>query len=505
MLISTKVSENKLGLLFSLIFLMVGLIWCSIIPIWEGFDEPAHYAYVQHLVENHEFPRGDKNFFSDEIMNTLTKVPINANIPMNCIICKHPEEAKTFPPKSYSAYWMTFNQTTYNENHNFLLEEDKSLRAKESVGGIKIWESQQAPLSYLLLSLFYKISEQNDIITTVFVLRYVGIAISAAAIYFVYKTVVLLSKNSFMRYGVMIFAVFNPMFVMNLSRISNEPLNFLFFSLFFYYAIKLLKDNFTFRRALVLGIIIGLGLLTKQSFIVPLVLVPAIIFLKVIQVENSHRKKIIHMISRSGFIIFTSLAISSWWYLQNLLRDGNISGIAGLKPIPFNNIAHIGSVNWLGYVEQLFLNFWGLFGWSFIRLPWLYYEIALVVSLASISGIGFFIFQNRTNIPNIIRKWRYQSIIVFSMVIILLILGMSYINFQYYLGTDKKYDLLFTGSWYTFAAASAVSILLIGGLRIWLDRFRINVVSKLPFFIMVLMVCLNFYALSVMTAFYYGA
>lgn len=481
---------------------MLGLIWSSILPLWEGFDEPAHYAYVQHLVENHEFPRGD-NLFSEEIMNTLTKVPLSANLHFSHMQYLISPMGTLPTSKVYSEYWVSFNQTTYNEIHNLLLE-DKTLRAKEFVGGITIHESQQAPLSYLLMSLFYKISEQNDIITTVFVLRYVGIAISAAAIYFVYKTVVLLSKNSFMRYGVMIFAVFNPMFVMNFSRVSNEPLNFLFFSLFFYYAIKFLKDSFAFRRALVLGIIIGLGLLTKQSFIVPLVLVPAIIFLKVIQVENSHRKKIIYMISRSGFIIFISLAISGWWYLQNLLRDGNISGIAGLKPISFNNIAHIGSVNWLGYAEQLFLNFWGLFGWSFIRLPWEYYEIALAVSLASIGGAGFFIFQNRTNISSMIRKWRYQSIIVFSLAIMLLILGMFYINFQYYLNTDKKFDLLFTGSWYSFAATSAVSILLIGGLRIWLDRFRINAVSKLPFFIMVLMICLNFYVLSYMTSFYYG-
>lgn len=474
-------------------------------PIWEGFDEPAHYAYVQHLVENHEFPIGDKNFFSDEIMNTLTKVPISANLDFTKTGSLSNDVQNQFLSKGYSEYWTSFNQTTYNENHDFLLEEDKTLRAKEFVGGIKIWESQQAPLNYLILSLFYKISEQNDIITTVFVLRYVGIAISAAAIYFVYKTVVLLSKSSFMRYGVMIFAVFNPMFVMNLSRVSNEPLNFLFFSLFFYYAIKLLKDNFTVRRALVLGIIIGLGLLTRQSFIVPLVLVPAIISLKIIQTENLRRKKIMHMISHSGFIIFISLAISGWWYIQNLLRDGNISGIAGLKPMSFNNMTHFGSVNWLGYAEQLFLNFWGLFGWSFIRLPWVYYQIALVISLASIGGIGFFIFQNRKNIPSIIRKWKYQTIIIFSLTIILLVLAMSYINFQYYLNSDKKYDLVFTGSWYTFAATSAVSILLIGGLKIWLDRFRINILSKLPFFIMALMIGLNFYVLSYMISFYYGA
>ena len=35
-----------------------GLVWAAILPPWLGPDEPAHYSYVQVMVEDHWLARG---------------------------------------------------------------------------------------------------------------------------------------------------------------------------------------------------------------------------------------------------------------------------------------------------------------------------------------------------------------------------------------------------------------------------------------------------------------
>jgi 4-amino-4-deoxy-L-arabinose transferase-like glycosyltransferase len=486
---------------------MLGLIWSSVVPLWEGFDEPAHYAYIQHMAENKELPTPN-NFMSNEIYYSFTIVPISYNLNHAGIII--PNKIQGFetnknPTKFHSTYWQTFNQTEYEKNYNSLKEISSSSRSTEFVNGSKIWEAQQAPLNYLLLLPIYKLLSNNDIITIVFTLRYVGIVISAIAIFFVYKTVTKLFKNQFMRYGTIIFTVFNPMFVSNWSRLSNETLNFLLFTLFFYFTIKYLKEDHRMKNLIFIGIILGLGLLTKQSFVSLLILVPVIIIFKIIQQKSDLKNRISYFVKNNLIIISLTIIISSWWYLRNLVTTGNLSGIIGVKSGPsFQNWAYFGTVNWYGYFKEIFKNFWGLFGWSFIRLPDLYYYTFMVITLISFMGLVFFIIKNRKKLTSLIRIWKYQSITIFCLCLFVIIIGMMYINFQYYLESDRKYDLLFTGSWYSFAAASALSILFIGGLKTWIDRLRINLTSKLPFFMLISMVLLNFYVICSITAYYYG-
>ena len=32
-----------------LVFVLRGVFYCNLIPLWEGFDEWGHYAFVEHL------------------------------------------------------------------------------------------------------------------------------------------------------------------------------------------------------------------------------------------------------------------------------------------------------------------------------------------------------------------------------------------------------------------------------------------------------------------------
>ena len=55
-------------------FVTRGLFYCVQQPMWEGYDEWAHFAYIQHIAEHGRLPaRGDT--VSKEIRSSLSLMP----------------------------------------------------------------------------------------------------------------------------------------------------------------------------------------------------------------------------------------------------------------------------------------------------------------------------------------------------------------------------------------------------------------------------------------------
>src|SRR5712672_1711891 len=63
-----------LGLIW-LAFLSRGLFYVSIIPMWEGFDEYAHFGFVNHLSAQWKLPEPDDRV-SAEVSRSLDLVPL---------------------------------------------------------------------------------------------------------------------------------------------------------------------------------------------------------------------------------------------------------------------------------------------------------------------------------------------------------------------------------------------------------------------------------------------
>src|SRR5579863_9716479 len=59
-----------------LIFLISGAYYCRLIPLWEGFDEWGHYAFVEHLrLHPGTLPRTTDRV-TDEIRQSVQSAPI---------------------------------------------------------------------------------------------------------------------------------------------------------------------------------------------------------------------------------------------------------------------------------------------------------------------------------------------------------------------------------------------------------------------------------------------
>ena len=267
-----------------ILFLVQGIIFSGMYPLWEGFDVFAHFGYVQHVVENKSLPIFDDPL-SNEIVDTFDKTP------MSNMLAWVSEFLKTeFIYYQHSTYWENFNLEEIQKNREFISSQPFESRI-QSHTLIPIYEAQQPPLSYLVQVPIYLMFYDQDILTRVFALRIFSVLVTAAAIVIAYKTISLLFDDRLIRLGSLMFIVFNPMFTTNIARVNNEFMTIFLFSAFLYLVVRYLKEKTNLKYCLFIGVVLGLGLLTKSTFLPALLLVPLFIFLKHIQ-KNTKESQI---------------------------------------------------------------------------------------------------------------------------------------------------------------------------------------------------------------------
>ncbi|MCX6620199.1 MAG: hypothetical protein NTY38_03815, partial [Acidobacteria bacterium] len=52
-----------------------GLLYVSLLPLWEGYDEPYHYGYVRQLAARFEIPNLKHSSLSAEIWQSMLLAP----------------------------------------------------------------------------------------------------------------------------------------------------------------------------------------------------------------------------------------------------------------------------------------------------------------------------------------------------------------------------------------------------------------------------------------------
>lgn len=114
------------------------ILYSSLLPLWEGFDEAFHYGYVQELSTRKAFPTLGVSLLSTEIDTSLRLAPVSH------IVARSIPEATTFEE------YFSLSARERIERHFRLFALNPSLRSQQSQRGN--YEAHQAPLAYLLLA-----------------------------------------------------------------------------------------------------------------------------------------------------------------------------------------------------------------------------------------------------------------------------------------------------------------------------------------------------------------
>src|SRR6185503_15056123 len=133
------------------------VLYCNLLPLWDGFDEPFHYAFVQHLSRTGQLPVTGQSVISGEVQRSLELAPgshlVQRNLPFITTFADYlglPAEERTRRRGELAAL--------------------RSSGPSHPTGGPN-YEAQQAPLAYALLAPFDRLWRDTPLLSRVLRLR----------------------------------------------------------------------------------------------------------------------------------------------------------------------------------------------------------------------------------------------------------------------------------------------------------------------------------------------
>lgn len=169
-------NEMKTRVLLSLVyiaFLLKGAFYCLVFPVWEGYDEFAHYAFVEYLAVNYELPEQNTRI-SEDVQTSLALAPLPWML------------RRLGPPHlTHDDYWrLPEHERRKRENQLPAL----GIGLQSHQANDFLYEGKQPPLYYWLLSWIFRLSEGMSLPQRVFMLRFVSVFIASAVIPIAFAT-----------------------------------------------------------------------------------------------------------------------------------------------------------------------------------------------------------------------------------------------------------------------------------------------------------------------------
>jgi len=366
-------------LLLWLAFVVRGLFYCAISPVWEGFDEPFHFAYLQHVAAGLGSPTKTTPV-SLEVQNSLHLLPIPWELQFQTI----PQ-----PLTTYDDYWR--------------LPVEQRASREVAVGGVTSsqdyqpatepianYESQQAPMYYWTLAVPLGWMSGSPLLSQIFALRMLNVLLASAVVPLAYLVAREVLRDPAQTVGATALLVLLPELMINVARVSNESMAMICFTLVLLFALKAVAEPLSWRWWLLLGAALGCGLLTKAYF---LTAVPALVLLAVYclvkQEAVPHRRRlaVAARIAVAFALVFT---IAGAFYFQVHALTGSWSGLNDDDALRSVSLAHklmaMPHMNWKSGVVSVLLSHIWFGGWSFLRLPLAFYIAGFALIVLAVAG-----------------------------------------------------------------------------------------------------------------------
>jgi hypothetical protein len=299
--------------LYLLAMFFIGLGYLTILPAFEGFDETAHYSSVRQIADTGTIPIYGASFLDEEIAHYQGPIPYTSGTP---------------PFDHGLTYKKFFTQPNLVENYlsSYRQSDFPAYRPSQEQN----WQAQHPPLYYILLAPVEKATERLSFVTQIFILRLVSFLIALAGVAFG----LLASRQSEKPIktdpaiiGFMLYPLVLPMFFPEFTRIGNDCLCLFLVGATAFLLSKWLKDENNKRLSGAIGVVLGLGLLTKAFFIPIIAALGAFLLVRIFSdkhpgtIRSAHWKNLM-------LIFLPALLIGGGWYAYKFIAFGTLIGSA---------------------------------------------------------------------------------------------------------------------------------------------------------------------------------
>ena len=433
-----------------LAFIARGFWYCAVLPPWEGYDEPFHFAALEHIASGQGMPHADAPI-SLEVEKSLALLPLPWMLTLHNI---------PGPLMSYDEFWRLppAERDSRITATRALPPEEGSRPATEEIVN---YESQQPPLYYWLFGVALRWMSGSRLLSRIYILRLCNVLLASVVIPLVYWIARRVLGSEPQALGTTAIVLLLPELMINLARVSNEGIALVCYTVILAAAIATVDKPLSWRAWILLGLGLGAGLLSKAYV---LSAVPAVILLAILVTSRSQRSGEQRVSWNSIVLRLTStfvvtFAIAGAWYIGVHRATGSWTGVtddvaARHLSLP-QKFAQLPNVNWKsGALSILISHLW--FGaWSFLRVPDVIYVLAFVLIGGAIVGVFVRLVRKGA------RARETRAILGLAAFYLCFWAGLLYDVLVIYLTKGVSAS----AGWYLYAAVAAEIILLVWGLQ----------------------------------------
>ena len=294
--------------------------YCALLPLWEGFDEFYHYAYVQSLSETLTFPVIGHAPVSRELWTSLDFTPVSHFL----------QPYFQRPTMSFEEYFRLSSDERRTRRAG-LEAIDRGLRNQPSPRDN--YEAKQAPLTYALLAPLERVLASAPLPFRVLTLRLLLGMSTVILLWSGTRRLASLLHLLGAMEAAALFVIFSCQMLYSAScHIANDALLLPWFA-FFLGAVIASCEVPSVRRAALTGLLMATGLLIKASV---LILVPLVFLAPAIVLFRHGRRAVMRSAGLGAVSAATLLALAGPWYLRNVVLYQNLTATndttAGIGP-----------------------------------------------------------------------------------------------------------------------------------------------------------------------------
>lgn len=395
--------HGKLLIIIMVLFLLKELLFVFLVPPFTNKDEAAHFLYVQYLVEEKKLPVYEGKFstplelsFSEEYYQA--RLAVNKAVLEKTQNINLAEKLKKYQQIRSELSGLGRRPLTSDKRNKFT-ELAYRLPANNQYKNAAVL---YPPLYYLLEALPYKIFYHSDVLTRLYAMRVFSTIFFLLTLILIYLAAKHLTKNLLFSLSAIIISGLQPIFSYVGSGVNNDVLLVLFCTLIFYLCLKLF-DYINWRRTIILGLVLGLGLLTKQQFLVflPLAFIPFLYhFIK----NKTLRKKITQYLL---IALLITVIIAGWWFLRNyqlyhnfVLAETDSQSNPEYLDLSFGKYLYLIAIRYLYAFTTFGFN---LTYHTSTGLPPIFIFIGALLSLFGFAGLLYYFYQTKRAIADIFR------------------------------------------------------------------------------------------------------
>ena len=351
---------SRIWILWAL-FLVRGVFYSAMLPLWEGWDEYAHFAFLQHWSDDGTLPRASDPI-SREIDESLRLAPL-------------PFELQWIgPPYLTHEQWWALPAQERDDRLRKLaaLSPAPGHQPAVPINGkpFVFYEAQQPPLFYWIAAAMVKPVAEWPIRERVLLIRLLSVLLTSLAIPFTFLAARRIHAPSATWCAALLGVA--PGLVIDSARVANDGLSIGIAAIFLW---LMTSQKLNWAAA---GVTLGAGILAKASL---LVLAPVFI---VIWIRRQWKSTLA--------ALTLCLAIGGWWYVRNLIEGMPLTGwqeSAPLGAVAKAAIALFHNGGWINEAYTIAKSFTWFGAWSFLTLrTWMYVALEVCALGGMLVGIA---------------------------------------------------------------------------------------------------------------------